>query len=190
MPSPETPGSSTSSVPGSDVDIGLCHDLKSSALPMSLQSVSRRVFHFRASTVHAFATACQFACPPCTDPTSFPAVGGFYYQASNGSVALPVAGYNYNSDWTYMRRRLSSGYCGGVSRLAILITLGWVNCQFPRSLWGHSLGPFFGSTRAASILPSRPPNLAAGARRACQGWPRLRGHPKGSALIGPSTAAR
>ena len=25
---------------------------------------------------------------------------GFYFQASNGSVALPVAGYNYSSDWT------------------------------------------------------------------------------------------
>ena len=25
---------------------------------------------------------------------------GFYFQASNGSVALPVAGYDYNSDWT------------------------------------------------------------------------------------------
>ena len=36
--------------------------------------------------------------------------------------------------------------------------------------------------------PSRPPNLAAAARRACQGWPRLRGHP-GLALTGPSTAA-
>ena len=34
------------------------------------------------------------------DPTDFSAVGDFYYQASNGSVALPVAGYNYNSDWT------------------------------------------------------------------------------------------
>ena len=50
--------------------------------------------------------------------------------------------------------------------------------------------PFFCSTRAASILPPRPPNLAAAARRACQGWPRLRGHPKGLALTGPSTAAR
>ena len=53
-----------------------------------------------------------------------------------------------------------------------------------------SVGPFFGSTRAASILPSRPPNRTAAARRACQGWPRLRGHPKGLALTGPSTAAR
>src|SRR5215813_11289660 len=46
-------------------------------------------------------------------------------------------------------------------------------------------GPFFGSTRAASILPSRPPNLAAAARRACQGWPRLRGHPLGLGLDWP-----
>jgi hypothetical protein len=29
-----------------------------------------------------------------------PALGGFYYQAFNGLVSLPVAGYNYNSDWT------------------------------------------------------------------------------------------
>ena len=48
--------------------------------------------------------------------------------------------------------------------------------------FSFSWGPFFGSTRAASILPSRPPDGAAAARRACQGWPRLRGHPKGLAL--------
>jgi hypothetical protein len=35
----------------------------------------------------------------------------------------------------------------------------------------------------------RPPNRTAVARRACQGWPRLRGHPQGLALTGPSTAA-
>ena len=55
--------------------------------------------NFVAYTVHTFATAAKLL-PPCTDPTGFPAVGDFYYQASNGSVALPVAGYNYNSDWT------------------------------------------------------------------------------------------
>ena len=43
MPPPETPGSSTSSVPGSDVDIGLRQALSGSALPKSLQSVSRKV---------------------------------------------------------------------------------------------------------------------------------------------------
>jgi hypothetical protein len=47
------------------------------------------------------------------------------------------------------------------------------------------LTSFFGSTRAASILPSRPPDLAAAARRACQGWPRLRGHPQGLGLDWP-----
>jgi hypothetical protein len=29
-----------------------------------------------------------------------PALGGFYFQAFDGSVALPVTGYNYNSVWT------------------------------------------------------------------------------------------
>ena len=46
------------------------------------------------------------------------------------------------------------------------------------------LGSFFCSTRAASILPSRPPNLAAAAHRACQGWPRLWRPPEGLGLDG------
>jgi hypothetical protein len=29
-----------------------------------------------------------------------PALGDFYFQAFDRSVSLPVAGYNYNSDWT------------------------------------------------------------------------------------------
>ena len=32
---------------------------------------------------------------------------GFYFQASNGSVALPVAGYDYNSVWTPLLAGLS-----------------------------------------------------------------------------------
>src|SRR6516165_3422262 len=32
---------------------------------------------------------------------------------------------------------------------------------------------------------SRPPDLAAAARSACQGWPRLRGHPQGLGLDWP-----
>jgi hypothetical protein len=42
--------------------------------------------------------------------------------------------------------------------------------------------------QAVTIAP-RAPALAAAARRACQGPPRLRGHRKGLALIGPSTVA-
>jgi hypothetical protein len=47
------------------------------------------------------------------------------------------------------------------------------------------LGQFFGSTRAASILPSRPLNLAAAERSACQGWPRLPRPPEGLRLDWP-----
>jgi hypothetical protein len=51
-------------------------------------------------------------------------------------------------------------------------------------------GPFFGSTRAASILPSRPQFSQPHARRACQGWPRLRGHPLGLGLDRPEHGGR
>jgi hypothetical protein len=38
--------------------------------------------------------------PPCTDLTGLPATRGLCFQAFDGSVTLPVAGYNYNSVWT------------------------------------------------------------------------------------------
>src|ERR1700752_3778999 len=44
---------------------------------------------------------------PCTDLTGFPAIGAFYIQAFNGSVALPVVGYDYSIDWTPMLVGLS-----------------------------------------------------------------------------------
>src|SRR5262249_52258281 len=45
--------------------------------------------------------------PPCTDLTGLPANGGFYFQAFDGSVTLPVAGYDYNSVWTPLLAGLS-----------------------------------------------------------------------------------
>src|SRR3954451_2394723 len=46
--------------------------------------------------------------PPWTDRTKFPwPTGDFYIQASGGSVALPVAGYDYNSNWTPLLAGLS-----------------------------------------------------------------------------------
>src|SRR3954463_15182720 len=46
--------------------------------------------------------------PPWTDRTKFPwPTGGFYIQASDGSVTLPVAGYDYNSLWTPLLAGLS-----------------------------------------------------------------------------------
>ena len=46
--------------------------------------------------------------PPWTDRTEVSlATGGFYIQASGGSVALPAAGYDYNSNWTPLLAGLS-----------------------------------------------------------------------------------
>ena len=36
-----------------------------------------------------------------------PAIGGFYVRAFGGSVTLPAAGYDYNSDWTPLLAGLS-----------------------------------------------------------------------------------
>ena len=62
---------------------------------------------FRGFLIHAFATACQLARPPVRIRPICSAFEGFYFQASNGSVTLPVAGYDYNSDWTPLLAGLS-----------------------------------------------------------------------------------
>src|SRR5262245_3761441 len=57
--------------------------------------------------------------PPCTDLTSLPANGGFDFQAFDGSVTLPVAGYDYNSVWTPLLAGLSPA--GMAASLAALV---------------------------------------------------------------------
>ena len=53
----------------------------------------------------------RYSLPGCSPPVRIrlerPAFGDFYFQAFNGSVSLPVAGYNYNSDWTPLLAGLS-----------------------------------------------------------------------------------
>src|SRR5262249_2226394 len=50
----------------------------------------------------------------------FPSQRGlFYFQASDGSVTLPVAGYNYNSVWTPLLTGLSPA--GMAASLAALV---------------------------------------------------------------------
>src|SRR5215813_8203064 len=107
MPHSLTPGSLIIvSIQNIDVDIGLRHGPKGSALPMIPQSVSRGA---RISGLLWFADCYGLSgCwPPCTDLTGLPANGGFYFQAFNGSVILPAAGYDYNSDWTPLLAGLS-----------------------------------------------------------------------------------
>ena len=57
-----------------------------------------RAAHFVASLVRF-----RYGVPSCLPPVRIrlgrPAFGDFYFQAFNGSVFLPVAGYNYNSGW-------------------------------------------------------------------------------------------
>src|SRR5262249_39151327 len=119
MPPSLTPGSSiVVSVQNIDVDIGLRHGPKGSALPMIPQSVSRGA---RISGLLWFADCYGLSgCwPPCTDLTGLPANGGFYFQAFNGSVILPAAGYDYNSDWTPLLAGLSpAGMAASLAALA------------------------------------------------------------------------
>ena len=42
-----------------------------------------------------------------SDRSTSPATGDFYVQAFDGSVTLPVAGYNYDIDWTPMSAGLA-----------------------------------------------------------------------------------
>src|SRR3954468_22530893 len=86
---------------------GLRRDPSGSALPKFPQSVSRGTRFFEASLVR-ICYGLSGCSPPWTDRTKFPwPTGGFYIQASNGSVALPAAGYDYNSNWTPLLAGLS-----------------------------------------------------------------------------------
>ena len=88
-------------------DIGLRHGLTGSALPTIPQSVSRGC---QISWLHWFAITLRPArllAPLYGSGRVSPTIGGFYFQASNGSVTLPVAGYDYNSNWTPLLAGLS-----------------------------------------------------------------------------------
>jgi hypothetical protein len=63
-----------------------------------LKSVSRGGFNFGIACF-AFATTCKVACLPLTDPTPLRADGDFYARAFDGSVALPIARYDYGGGW-------------------------------------------------------------------------------------------
>src|SRR6516165_5316559 len=52
--------------------------------------------YFGASRFHALATSCKGARSPVRLGPIRSALGSFYFPASSGSVALPVAGYYYN----------------------------------------------------------------------------------------------
>jgi hypothetical protein len=104
---------------------------------------------FRAG--HAFGATLVRNCyglsgcsPPGTDLTGLPANGGFYIQASSGLVALPAAGYNYNSDWTPL---------GGT-----LTPLEWQLASLHLLLHRNGLAPSTPcrSSRRTPVCPNKP----------------------------------
>ena len=97
--------------------------------------------------------------PPCTDLTGLPANGGFYFQAFNGSVTLPVAGYNYNSVWTPLLAGLAPA--GMAASLAALVrpcvasgfaelAVSGLASMYPAFDWSICSGPSWISARVRS----------------------------------------
>jgi len=79
----------------------------------------------RASDFGAYeftiATACQFARLPLSDQTGMDtgAPEAFTSRLSDGSVALPAAGYDYDIDWTPMSAGLApAGIAASFAALA------------------------------------------------------------------------
>jgi hypothetical protein len=65
---------------------------------------SRNPFHagvsFRGFTGSLPLRPARLLAPPARIRLGPPSPRGLYFQAFDGSVSLPVAGYDYNSDWT------------------------------------------------------------------------------------------
>ena len=90
---------------------------KGSALPSTLQSASRRPEISGLPGSHLLQPVKLLA--PCADLTScYSGHRGFYFQASDESVTLLVAGYNYDSPWTVLSVGLTP--TGVTSSLAAL----------------------------------------------------------------------
>src|SRR6516165_6392019 len=77
-----------------------------------------RAAYFVASLVHN-CYGLPDCLPPWTDLTGILSTGDFYFQASDGLVALPAAGYDYDIDWTPMSAGLApAGMAASFAALA------------------------------------------------------------------------
>src|SRR5262245_60679447 len=127
MPSSLTPGSSTSiSSSAGDVDIGLHRGLTGSALPKLPQLRFTRAENFVASVVRTLLRPASLLAPLNGSDRIAPAIGDFYIWASGGSVTLPAARYDYNSDWTPLLAGLSpAGIAASLAALAPTSAWPW-----------------------------------------------------------------
>ena len=90
-----------------DVDIGLHRILTGSTLPRLPQIRFTRGEDFGASVVRTLLRPVRLLAPLYGSDRTAPAIGDFYIWASDGSVTLPAARYDYNSDWTPLLAGLS-----------------------------------------------------------------------------------
>src|SRR5215218_5394574 len=131
MPSSLTPGSSSS-------------PLSSCAMPTRPSPRSERlgtpkipaIRFTRGSSFEASLVRVCYGLSGCSPPLDgsdrvSPATGGFYIQASDGSVTLPVAGYDYNSNWTPLLAGLSPA--GMAASLAAPDQIGYPATTRPTS---------------------------------------------------------
>src|ERR1700730_6389255 len=107
MPLSMTPGISIIASPELRCRHGLRRDLSSSALPILPAIRFTRGKYFGASRFTHLLRPAKLLAPLYGSDRHARPPGSFYFQASNGSVALPVAGYDYNSDWTPLLAGLS-----------------------------------------------------------------------------------
>jgi hypothetical protein len=120
MPSSLTPGSSIIvTVQYLDADMGLRRKPTGSTLPIIPQSVSRGG-SFQGFSGSRLLRPVRLLAPLYgsgwdTSPTT----GDFYIQASDRSVALPAAGYDYDSHWTPLSAGLApAGIAASFAALA------------------------------------------------------------------------
>jgi hypothetical protein len=108
MPSSPTPGSSNIAQSNSAMPTWSSPQANRLDAPNIPAIRFTRGLNFVASLVHSCygLSGCS---PPLvgSDQDPLPATGGFYFQASDGSVALPAAGYDYDIDWTPMSAGLA-----------------------------------------------------------------------------------
>jgi hypothetical protein len=119
MPSSASPGSSTSHCPISRCRHGLRHGLIGSTLPIFPQSDSRGRSISGLTGSPLLRPVSLLASPVGSDQDCSQRTGGFYFQASDGSVTLPAAGYDYDIDWTPMSAGLApAGIAASFAALA------------------------------------------------------------------------
>ena len=115
--------------------------------------------HFRGFTGSQLLRPVRLLAPlDGSDWDTSPATGDFYFQASDGSVALPAAGYNYDSNWTPLcRRDLYGAFVVKLWALHDLFFLHFLcSHSFVRPRCKHSSAPTVDKPRRRAQMSSRP----------------------------------